>query len=345
MKYHKLGSSDLSVSEVCLGTMTFGRQNSEAEAHQQLDLAFAAGVNFLDAAEMYPIPTGPEWQGLTERYIGSWMAARGNRDQVIVATKVAGPGEMVSYLRPNLAHDRANITQAVEGSLERLQTDYIDLYQLHWPDRSTNYFGRLGYTHDDSHLGTPIEETLLVLKDLVDQGKVRHIGLSNETAWGTMSFLNAAKALSLPTVVSVQNPYSLLNRSAEVGLAEVLMREQVSLLPYSPLGFGVLTGKYEGKAWPDDGRLSLFPNYTRYLTETGKEATSAYIEVARAFGLTPTQLSLAFIARQPFVASTIIGATKLAQLEENIAAFDTELSDECVSAVEAVHRRFPYPCP
>lgn len=250
MEYKTLGRTDLKVSRIALGTMTFGRTNSEAEAFEQMDYALAQGVNLFDAAEMYPVPTDPAYQGNTERIIGNWMKARGTRDQVVVATKASGPGEYVSYIRPNLHFDRANLREAVDNSLRRLQTDYIDLYQLHWPDRATNMFGQLGYQHDPSQDGAPILQTLEALDELVREGKIRHVGLSNETAWGTMKFLQLAEQHNLPRMVSVQNPYGLLNRSLEVGLSEVLLREQLDLLAYSPLGFGVLSGKYLGGARP-----------------------------------------------------------------------------------------------
>ncbi len=345
MHYRQLGNSELNVSRICLGTMTFGNQNTEAQAHEQLDYAISQGVNFIDAAEMYPVPTCKELQGRTEDYIGSWLASRKNRDQVILATKVAGPAEMVSYLRPNMHHDRVNIRAAVEGSLQRLKTDYIDLYQLHWPDRQTNFFGQLGYQHNPQKDGTEIVETLRVLKELVDEGKIRYVGLSNETAWGTMSFLKYAEILDLPRIVSVQNPYSLLNRSVEVGLSEVFYREQVSLLSYSPLGFGVLTGKYLNGQCPEGSRLALFPNYSRYLNENGVAATQAYVDIAKAHQLDPTQMALAFVNTREFLASTIIGATTLEQLRINIASDEVALSAEVLEEIEKVHQRYTYPCP
>ncbi|MGH1460492.1 MAG: NADP(H)-dependent aldo-keto reductase [Neptuniibacter sp.] len=345
MKYSKLGNTDLEVSLICLGTMTFGQQNSEVEAFEQLDYAWSQGVNFLDAAEMYPIPVNADKQGLTETYIGNWMRKRNNRDKVIVATKVAGPGEFVSFLRPDMHFDRRNIRDAVTASLKRLQTDYIDLYQLHWPDRSTNFFGKLGYQHAPENDGTPILETLNILKELVDEGLIRYVGLSNETAWGAMKFLNYADQLGLPRVVSVQNPYNLLNRSSEVGLAEVLMREEVSLLPYSPLAFGTLSGKYLDGVCPEKGRLTLFPEYTRYLSPQGQKATEAYVSLARESGLDPAQMALAFVNSREFVGSNIIGATTLEQLKSNIASVELNLSSGLLQKIEAVHARYSNPCP
>ncbi|WP_417534801.1 NADP(H)-dependent aldo-keto reductase [Marinobacterium stanieri] len=345
MDYLTLGRSDLKVSRIALGTMTFGRQNSEAEAFEQLDYALERGVNLIDAAEMYPVPTAPEYQGRTEAYIGNWMHQRGNRDKVILATKATGPGDMVSYLRPNIRHDAANLRQAVEGSLKRLQTDYIDLYQLHWPDRSTNYFGQLGYQHNPDSQGTPLAETLAVLGELVAEGKIRHIGLSNETPWGTMKFLQLAEQLGLPRILSVQNPYSLLNRSAEVGLAEVMLREDVGLLAYSPLGFGVLSGKYAAGVRPEGSRLALFPEYRRYLTEQGLAATECYLHLAAEHGLNPAQMALAYVNSRPFLGSNIIGATNLEQLKTNIDSVDVSLSPELLAKIEEVQQRYPNPCP
>lgn len=345
MQYQTLGQSGLKVSRIALGTMTFGRQNREAEAFAQLDYAQAKGVNLIDAAEMYPVPTAAEFQGRTEEYIGNWMHQRGCRDQVVLATKAAGPGEMVSYLRPDLHHDEVNLRAAVEGSLKRLRTDYIDLYQLHWPDRKTNFFGQLGYQHDPSQDGTPLTETLRVLGALVKEGKIRHIGLSNDTPWGTMTCLRLAEQLGLPRIVSVQNPYSLLNRSVEVGLAEVLLREQVGLLAYSPLGFGMLTGKYTGGARPEGSRLALFPSYTRYLTEQGVAATDAYLALAAELGLNPAQMALAYVNSRIFVGSNIIGATNMDQLQTNLESLMLNLSPDVLAEIDAIHQRYPNPCP
>lgn len=345
MQYQPLGNSDLNVSRICLGTMTFGRQNSEADAFEQLDYAVSQGINLLDAAEMYPIPTQAETQGLTETYIGNWMKQRQNRQQLILATKVVGPGAMVSYLRPDLHLDRRNIRAAVEGSLQRLQTDYIDLYQLHWPDRQTNFFGQLNYRHEPEKDGTPPLETLQALSELVAEGKIRYIGLSNETPWGVMTFLQLAKAHDLPLLVSVQNPYSLLNRSLEVGLAEVLLREQVGLLAYSPLGFGVLSGKYLQGRRPTGSRLALFPDYKRYIGEQAEDATAAYVNLARSAGLDPAQMALAFVNSRSFLGSNIIGATRMDQLQQNIASLQVTLSTDLLEEIEAIHRRYPNPSP
>lgn len=345
MHYHTLGNSDLKVSRICLGTMTFGEQNSEAEAHQMLDYAVSQGVNFLDLAEIYPVPTSVKTQGLTEQYVGSWMKLRGNREQLVVATKVSGSADMVSYLRKNICFDSRNIRMAVEGSLQRLQTDYIDLYQLHWPDRKTNFFGQLGYQHDASKDGVPLLETLRVLKELVDEGKVRYIGLSNESPWGVMTFLKYVEMYDLPRVISVQNPYSLLNRTDEIGLAEVLQREGVDMLAYSPLGFGVLSGKYLNEQRPVGARLTLFPSYARYIKPNGIRATQAYVDLANKHGVKPVQMALAYVNSRPFVGASVIGATSMEQLKDNVASDNVVLSDELLRSIECIHDDNPNPSP
>lgn len=344
MNYRRLGRTDLNVSLICLGTMTWGGQNTEAEAHQQLDAAVAVGVNFIDTAEMYPVPPKAETYGATEKYIGTWLK-RQQREKIILATKVIGCADF-SYVRDGSQRlDRKNIEAALNTSLKRLQTDYIDLYQLHWPDRNTNYFGKLGYEHDPSDDPIPIDETLTVLGDLVAAGKVRHIGLSNESPWGVMTFLRAAERLGLPRVVSIQNPYSLLNRTFEVGLAEVAHHEDVGLLAYSPLGFGVLSGKYLNGARPVDARLTLFTRFTRYNNPVAVAATQKYVELARRHGLDPAQMALAYVNSRSFLTSTIIGATSLEQLRNNIASVDVTLSSEVVGAIEMIHQGHPNPAP
>ena len=349
MRYQPLGATGLQVSQIGLGTMTWGQQNTESEAHAQLDRAIAAGINLIDTAEMYPIPPRAETQGLTEQYIGSWLQQRGGRDQVLIATKVLGPARAIDYVRGgNLRLDRKNIEAAIDASLKRLRCDYVDLYQLHWPDRSTNFFGRLGYVHEPDETAIPIEETLTVLGDLVRSGKIRHIGVSNETPWGVMRFLRAAEELSLPRIASIQNPYSLLNRSFEVGLAEVSHREQVPLLAYSPMAFGVLSGKYVGGAKPAGARLSLFGEthrYTRYSNPQADGATEAYVRLAREHGLDPAQMALAYVNSRPFCASTLIGATTVEQLDADIASIDLELSAEVLEGIEAIHAATPNPGP
>jgi len=343
MQYKVLGYTDLKVSLICLGTMTFGEQNTEQEAHQQLNYAVDQGINFIDVAEMYPVPPREETQGLTEKYVGTWLAKYKTRDQVILASKVAGPG-MMSYLRDGNDLSANNIRRAVDDSLRRLQTDYIDLYQIHWPSRGTNFFGQLGY-QQSSHAGVPIMETLSALAELVSSGKVRHIGISNETPWGLAEYLKLAERHQLPRIVSIQNPYSLLNRSFEVGLAEMAEREQVSLLAYSPLAFGMLTGKYENGVRPQGARLSLYERFNRYSNALSEQASDAYVKLARAYQLSPTQMALAYVNSRPFVSSNIIGATSLLQLKENIASVDVSLSAELCVEIEAIQQRIPNPSP
>ncbi len=342
MKYRTLGDSGIRVSEICLGTMTFGQQNSEEEGHAQLDLAFGQGVNFIDTAELYPIPPQGQTQGRTEEIIGSWLARRGRRQEVVIATKVCGAADWIPHIRSGRTRlDAANIEAACEASLRRLGTDYIDLYQTHWPDRKTNFFGRLGYHPEADEEATPIEETVRALTRLVEQGKVRAIGVSNETPWGLCRYLHAEGA----RVVSIQNPYSLLNRSYEVGLAEFAHRERVGLLAYSPLGFGVLTGKYLGGRRPPGSRLALFPEYRRYTGPAAQAATEKYVRLAREHGLDPAQMALAFVLSRPFLTSAVIGATTLEQLEHNLASAELTLSGEVLDGIEAIHAEHPNPSP
>jgi aryl-alcohol dehydrogenase-like predicted oxidoreductase len=344
MQTRKLGNTDLDVSVICLGTMTWGEQNTEAEAHSQLDLALERGVNFIDTAELYPVPPMAETRGRTESIIGAWIKRTGRRERVVLASKVSGPGEWVSYIRGGPRLERAHMTEALEDSLRRLNTEYLDLYQVHWPARPTNFFGNLGYTHEEDPDATPIEETLETLDHFVRQGKVRHVGVSNETPWGVMEYLRLARERGWPRIVSIQNPYNLLNRSFEVGLAEMAIREQVGLMAYSPMGFGVLSGKYLDDV-PANARITLFPRFSRYSNEQGVEATRAYVELARAHGLSPAQMALAFVNSRPFLTSTIIGATTLDQLEEDIGSAELNLSDEVLEAIERIHLRHPNPCP
>ncbi|SDJ22470.1 NADP(H)-dependent aldo-keto reductase [Billgrantia gudaonensis] len=343
MQTRPLGDTGIEVSRLCLGTMTFGEQNTESEAHEQLDRAVAFGINFIDTAEMYPVPPRPETQGRTEAYIGSWLKTRTSRDDVIIATKAAGPG--LDHIRGGPRLTRKHLHQAIDDSLARLQTDYVDLYQLHWPDRRSNFFGRLGYVHDEEEDATPLEETLSALKELVDAGKIRAIGLSNETPWGVMRCLQLADTQGLPRVASVQNPYNLLNRSFEVGLAEIAHREGVGLLAYSPLGFGVLSGKYLDGTRPANARLTLFERFQRYTSPHAEEATRAYVEIAREHGLDPAQMALSFVNSRSFLTSNIIGATTMEQLESNLESEFLKLDDEVLEAIEAVHARFSNPCP
>lgn len=346
MHYRPLGLTGLEVSALCLGTMTFGEQNSESEAHKQLDLAIASGINFIDTAEMYPVPPKAKTQGLTERYIGSWLASRGRRDDLIIASKVAGPAEWLTYLRDgNIRLNRRNIEAAVESSLQRLRTDYIDIYQLHWPDRQTNYFGQLGYSHPEQEESVPIQETLEVLRDLIESGKIRHIGVSNETPWGLMKYLQLAQEMDLPRPVTIQNPYNLLNRSFEVGLAEIAHRETCGLLAYSPMAFGVLSGKYLDQARPDKARLTLFDRFTRYTNPQAEWATDRYVKLAREYALEPAQMALSWVTSRPFVTSNIIGATSLAQLQQNLESINIALPPEVIEKIEVIHQQQPNPCP
>jgi len=348
MKYNHLGNSGIQVSAICLGTMTFGEQNTEEEGHHQLDCAIEHGINFIDTAELYAIPPKAETYGRTEEIIGSWLAKNGNRGDLVIASKIAGPGaDWVSHIRGGKTRfNTQHIGQALDASLKRLQTDYIDLYQLHWPERKTNYFGRLGY-HPSDNEGelTPIRATLEALEKQVKAGKIRAIGLSNETPWGLMQFLSIAKEYDLPKIVSVQNPYSLINRSFEVGCAEISHREDVGLLAYSPLGFGVLTGKYLNGAQPENARITLWPEYGRYMNSQAVSATEAYVQLAHDNGLDPTQMALAYVSGRPFVTSTIIGATTMAQLKTNITSINLQLDENIIAVIDDIHVQYPNPAP
>ncbi len=348
MEYRRLGRTDLKVSVIGLGTMTFGEQNTEDEGHQQLDYAIDHGVNLLDTAEMYSAPPRAETQGSTERILGTWFKKSGKRSKVVLATKVAGPGRAlgVDYLRGGDNHlDKQNIIAAIDGSLSRLQTDYIDLYQVHWPERSTNFFGRLDYAHAPQESPVAIEETLEALDSLVRAGKVRHIGVSNETPWGVSRYLHLAETRGWSRIASIQNPYNLLNRSFEVGLSEMSIREDVGLLAYSPLAFGVLTGKFLDGARPPEARLVRWSRFTRYNGEIASNTAAAYVSIARRHGLDPSQMALAFVNSRSFVASNLIGATTMTQLETNVASMDLTLSSEVLAEIDAVHKAQPNPCP
>ncbi len=346
MEYRELGDSGIQVSVIGLGTMTWGQQNTLEEAHAQLDYALDHGVNFIDTAELYSIPPRAETYGRTEEYIGAWLAARGFRSRIVLASKATGPGETwVRHIRGGPRLNRHHLERALHGSLTRLRTDYLDLYQIHWPERATNYFGKLGYTPQPDAHAVPIEETLEVLDGFVRAGKVRQVGISNETPWGTMEYLRLSRERGWPRIVSIQNPYSLLNRTFEVGLAEIAHRERVSLLAYSPLGFGVLSGKYLHGRRPAGARVTLFPNYSRYSGPDAGKATAAYVDLAHRHGLKPAQMALAFVNSRPFVASTLIGATSLEQLAENIESAAVHLSGTVLDGIEAIHRRIPNPSP
>ncbi|MBP0599490.1 NADP(H)-dependent aldo-keto reductase [Herbaspirillum sp. LeCh32-8] len=349
MQYRQLGRTDAKVSLITLGTMTWGEQNTEADAHSQLDYAVERGINLIDAAEMYPVPPRPETQGLTERYLGTWLKKSGKRGNLLVATKCTGPARKPHnprHVRGGINNlDRKGLTDALNGSLERLQQDYVDLYQLHWPDRSVNSFGDLGYQHVADETTVPIDETLKVLSEFVKAGKIRYIGLSNETSWGVAQFLRAAEQHGLERVVSIQNPYSLLNRTFEVNLAEFAQREQVGLLAYSPLAFGMLSGKYLNGARPEGGRLTLFERFKRYTNPQAEHATAQYVALARQHGLDPAQMALAWVNSRPFVTANIIGATTLEQLRSNIDSVNVKLSEEVLAGIEAIHKSQPNPAP
>ena len=347
MIYSKLGYTDIEVSKICLGTMTFGEQNTEKEAHEQLDFSLEKGVNFIDTAEMYPVPPNAKTQGLTEKYIGSWLKKRKNRSDVVIASKVTGPAPDFSYIRNPLKIDKKNIEKAIVENLKRLNTDYIDLYQIHWPQRQTNYFGQLNYKYSKENVNEifdNLNESYEALNNLIESGKIRSIGLSNDTSWGAMKFLEISKKKSYSKIVSVQNPYSLLNRSYEINMAEIAEMENMKLLAYSPLGFGILTGKYINNK-PKNSRLSLFNRFDRYSNKNSKDATIKYVEIANKYNITPTQLALSFVNQQPFVASNIIGATSLSQLEENIKSINIVLDKEILDEIESVHTNQPNPAP
>ena len=346
MKYNRLGRTDIRVSRISLGTMTFGEQNDETESFRILDMAVDAGVNLLDTAEMYSAPTRPETQGLSEVIIGRWMRARRNRDRVLVATKITGPDPRFHYIRGgDLRFTRRHIRDAVEGSLKRLATDTIDLYQLHWPERSANFFGQLGYEHVEGEQWTPLEEALEGLDRVMRDGLVRVVGVSNETPWGLMRLLALADRDGLPRVAGIQNPYSLVCRTFEVGLSEVAIREDCGLLAYSPLAFGLLTGKYRGGALPAGSRLSLYPEYDRYIKPNGIRAADAYVALAEEHGLDPAQMALAYVGSRRFLTSTIIGVTTPEQLQADLGAEELRLGDDVLTAIEAIHADNPNPTP
>ncbi len=350
LETRQLGNTNTQVTKICLGTMTWGEQNTESEAHEQLDYALDAGVNFIDAAEMYPVPGREETCGRTEKYIGTWLARRKNRDKVVLATKIAGPAKSQTWIRGESSQiDRKNITEAIEGSLRNLQTDYVDLYQVHWPNRVTNFFSQRQYSHnpneDQDAVLLNMKETVETMGDLIQAGKIHHWGLSNENPWGTMTFLRLCDELNIPRPVSVQNPYSLLNRTFEHNHSEVALREKIGLLAYSPLAFGRLSGKYErGEDTPTD-RLNQFPVFDRYNTEQAKEATRVYMKLAQEYNVTPTQLALAFVTQQHFVTSNIIGATSLDQLKQNIDTAKLTLPKEAFQKINEIQERFPNPAP
>ena len=344
METRPLGHTGIQVSVVCLGTMTFGEQNTAEDAREQLDFAVSEGINFIDTAEIYAVPVCAETYGKTEEIVGDWLVRRKKRDDVVIATKVAGP--KISWIRGGSRLTRKHIVAAAEDSLRRLKTDYIDLYQTHWPDRNTNFFGRPNYRHDENENATPIAETVAAMRELQDSGKIRAFGVSNETPWGMLEHFRLAIDSGAPRPASVQNPYNLLNRSYEIGMAEISMRENCGLLPYSPLAFGALSGKYLGGKKPEGARLSRWGDYfRRYTTDKGVAATADYAAFAEKHGMSPAQLAIAFSVHQPFVTSSIIGATTMSQLRENIAAAALQLDEECRRDLETLGEKHFNPCP
>ena len=344
MDYTTLPNTDIKVSKICLGTMTYGEQNSESDAHSQLDYVVERGINFIDTAEMYPIAAREATLGLTERYIGTWLKKSGKRDDLVIATKIAGPNRKMEYIRNPLDFSKKSIHEAVDLSLKNLQTDYIDLYQMHWPERVMNMFGQRGISKIDTNWQENFFEVLTVCDGLIKEGKIKHIGVSNENPYGVMKFISESEKHNLPRIVTIQNPYSLLNRLYEVGLSEIGMRENVGLLAYSPLGFSFLTGKHLSGILPTS-RLGLFPQFSRYSNENCIRATQLYQKLAQENGLTLTQMALAFVNKQDFVTSTIIGATTTAQLQENITAFETVLTQEVINEINKIQELIPNPAP
>lgn len=344
MLYTTLPNTDIKVSKICLGTMTFGQQNTENETHEQLNYAISKGINFIDTAEMYPVPGKKETQGNTEKFIGTWL--KNNREKVVLATKIAGPNRAFSYIREELNFSKESIKLAIETSLLRLQTDYIDLYQLHWPERKTNIFGIRNYKHDETEEWSDnFAEIIESLNESIKEGKILHYGVSNETSWGLMRYAEESRKLQLPKPITIQNPFSLLNRTFEINLAEIAHRENIGLLAYSPLAFGILSGKYLGGAMPENSRLKLFPQMSRYNKMNTNNATQMYVELANKNGFSLAQMSLAYLLQKPFLTSVIIGATNLPQLMENVSSWHINLSDEIVQEIEFIFEKYPNPAP
>lgn len=348
MEYSLLGRSNQQVSKICLGTMTFGEQNTEAEGHLQLDYAVSEGINFIDTAEMYPIPANKETYGRTEEIVGSWLKSRGNRDKLVIASKIIGPGAF-NYIRPSLNFSSESIKSALDNSLKRLNTDYIDLYQLHWPERRTNMFGVRGFPDDGSDPWKDnMLEILQTMQELISSGKIRFFGVSNETPWGLQRFIHLAESNHLPVCVSIQNPYNLVNRLFEVGLAEISIREKAGLLAYSPLAFGTLTGKYiDGKAEPFSRLLKYAssPRLVRYNSAFSQEAIKKYVELAKGAQISPSLMALAFVNSRPFLTSNIVGATNLSQLKENIDSINLKLPLDLMERIAFIHKTMPDPAP
>jgi aryl-alcohol dehydrogenase-like predicted oxidoreductase len=345
MKYTIIPNTNIKVSKICLGTMTFGQQNTESEAHEQLNYAVSQGINFIDTAEMYPIPGRKETQGKTEQYIGTWLKHQ-KREALVVASKVTGPAEYFNFLRPNLGFSKEVVQEALNKSLKRLQTEYVDVYQLHWPERNTNFFGQRNYKHNTNEQWQDnFKEVIEILDNLVKAGKIRHYGVSNETSWGVMRHIAESNQHQLTRVKTIQNPYSLLNRTFEIHFAEVAMRENVGLLAYSPLAFGTLSGKYLNGQMPEGSRLKLFPAYSRYSSNQSEFLTQKYADLAKELNISLTQLALAFVNKREFVTSTIIGATTMEQLKENISSIHVELSKETLEEIDKIQELQPNPAP
>ena len=345
MDYNLLPGTEIKVSKICLGTMTFGRQNNEKEGHDQMDYSYDRGINFFDTAELYPVPPSPETQGETEKIIGSWLKKTGKRDKIIIASKVAGPSSFSQHIRKNMSYSKATINEAINNSLKRLRTDYIDLYQIHWPERVTNFFGKRGFEfHKEDQWKYNFDLILDVLNENIKEGKIRNIGISNETPWGLMKYVNESNE-NRPKIISIQNPYSLLNRTFEIGNSEICHKENIGLLAYSPLGFGTLTGKYLGGNMPKNARLTLFPHYDRFSNKESKKAIQKYYDLAKENGMSLTTMALSFVNDRSFVTSNIIGATSIDQLKENIDSYKIFLSDELLDKINIIHNNQPNPAP
>ena len=345
MDYNLLPGTEIKVSKICLGTMTFGRQNNEKEGHDQMDYSYDRGINFFDTAELYPVPPSPETQGKTEKIIGSWLKKTGKRDKIIIASKVAGPSSFSQHIRKNMSYSKATINEAINNSLKRLRTDYIDLYQIHWPERVTNFFGKRGFEfHKEDQWKYNFDLILDVLNENIKEGKIRNIGISNETPWGLMKYVNESNE-NRPKIISIQNPYSLLNRTFEIGNSEICHKENIGLLAYSPLGFGTLTGKYLGGNMPKNARLTLFPHYDRFSNKESKKAIQKYYDLAKENGMSLTTMALSFVNDRSFVTSNIIGATSIDQLKENIDSYKIFLSDELLDKINIIHNNQPNPAP
>lgn len=343
MKYTTLPNTDIKVSKICLGSMTWGNQNTELEGHAQLDYALEQGVNFIDTAELYPVPATAETSGRTSKIVGTWLKNRGQRDKVVIASKIAGPGDYTAHIRTT-GFNKAAINEAINAELKRLQTDYIDVFQLHWPERQTNTFGVRDYVHNSEDAWEDnFNDVLHTLESQIKSGKIRHIGMSNEKAWGAMRYMEESRRDNLPKMITIQNAYSLINRVFEGDMAEVALRENIGLLAYSPMAFGVLSGKYIKGIEGDNSRLKLFPRFARYSSEQCAAATRHYLKIAEDNGLSLAKMALAFVTQQPFVTSNIIGATSLEQLKENIDSIHVNLGSEILAQINAVHARIPNP--